>query len=89
MPTKSEYGLTMHGRYQYHHFDQGRCIIDDPLSHYADNCICPKCINCDIQRDECTMGRWRYPTDGCFDFVNVNDPSGENALTKLLKAIVR
>jgi len=37
---------------------------------YEDDCICPDCIHCDPVADECRKGRWRYPTDGCFDFVS-------------------
>jgi hypothetical protein len=89
MPTKSEYGYTIHERYEWHHYENGKMIRDDPESTYDVDCICPKCINCDIQRDECKIGRWRYPTDGCFDFIDVKDPNGENTLSKLLKTITR
>ena len=54
---------------------------------YTDDCICPDCVNCDIEADICKVGRMRYPTDGCFDFVPKDDPDGDNALTKVLKAI--
>jgi len=49
--------------------------------------ICPDCVRCDVEHDFCTIGRMRYPTDGCFDFVPRNEPDGNNALTKELKAI--
>ncbi|MBU0907746.1 MAG: hypothetical protein KKE05_06340 [Nanoarchaeota archaeon] len=54
---------------------------------YMDDCICPGCANCDSEHDICKVDRWRYPTDGCFDFVSRDNPGGDNALTKGLKAI--
>ena len=56
---------------------------------YMDDCICQECANCNIEDDICNIGRMRYPTDGCFDFVSVDDPTGENALSKTLKAIMK
>ena len=49
------------------------------------DCICGGCIHCDKELDDCKIGRWRYPTDGCFDYQETED--GENALTMVLKAI--
>ena len=54
---------------------------------YLDDCICPDCANCDIDGDLCKIGRWRYPTDGCFDFISKDNPCGDNALTVILRAI--
>ena len=52
---------------------------------YEDDCICPDCIHCDPVADECRKGRWRYPTDGCFDFVSRDGK--ETGLGEMLKRI--
>jgi len=54
---------------------------------YPEDCICPECIHCDIEADDCKIGRWRYPTDGCFDFVSKDSPNDGNALTQILCAL--
>jgi len=54
---------------------------------YLDDCICPDCTHCDLENDLCRVERWRYPTDGCFDFVNKETPDGDSALIQILGAI--
>jgi len=51
---------------------------------YQDDYICPYCVECDKENDLCRIGRWRYPTDGCFDFRKEGE---ENALTQVLAAL--
>jgi hypothetical protein len=58
------------------------------MTYYADDCICPDCINCDVENDKCNIGRWRYPTDGCFDFVDKDHPDDPPALELMIKAVM-
>lgn len=55
---------------------------------YLPDCICPDCKHCDKEKDICKIGRWRYPTDGCFDFTDINDPSDETSLEKTISRIM-
>uniref|UniRef100_A0A6M3XU57 Uncharacterized protein n=1 Tax=viral metagenome TaxID=1070528 RepID=A0A6M3XU57_9ZZZZ len=56
---------------------------------YLDDCICPECSNCDSELDVCRIGRWRYPTDGCFDFVSKDNPDGGTRLENFLKEVAK
>jgi len=51
------------------------------------DCICPDCKFCDVENDTCKAGRLRYPTDGCFSFVDKKTPHDEDVLIKYLKTI--
>lgn len=55
--------------------------------NYSDDCICPGCVFCDQEANECKKGRWRFPTDGCFDFTDKNDPDGGTTLDKFFEAV--